>query len=69
MAVGNKAGWALALAAAVAIGAAAWWQSARTPEAGIAAIGDDPDTAFGSTPPLMQCHLFANRVFAIGRFR
>jgi hypothetical protein len=30
---------------------------------------DDPVTAFGSTPPLMQCHLFANRVFAIGRFR
>lgn len=51
MAVGNKAGWALALAAAVAIGAAAWWQSARTPEAGIAAIGDDPDTAFA----VMRC--------------
>lgn len=34
-----------------------------------AAGPDDPITAFGSTYALMQCHIFGNRIFAIGRFR
>lgn len=43
-------GWAAA-AVVLALAAGLWWQTGRTPEARIAAIGDDPDTAFA----VMRC--------------
>ena len=43
-------GWASA-AVVLALAAGLWWQTGRTPQAGLAAIGDDPDTAFS----VMRC--------------
>jgi uncharacterized protein YfaS (alpha-2-macroglobulin family) len=43
-------GWAAA-AVVLALAAGLWWQTARTPDASLAAIGDDPDTAFA----VMRC--------------
>jgi uncharacterized protein YfaS (alpha-2-macroglobulin family) len=50
MANGKVVGWLVA-AVVVAAAAGAWWQFGRTPEAGVAAIGDDPDTPFA----VMNC--------------
>lgn len=51
MANGKVVGW-LAAAVVVAASAGAWWQFGRVPEAGVAAIGDDPGTPFA----VMNCN-------------
>jgi hypothetical protein len=51
MMAGRQTIWWAAAAVVLALAAGLWWQTGRIPDAGLAAIGDDPDTAFA----VMRC--------------
>jgi uncharacterized protein YfaS (alpha-2-macroglobulin family) len=51
MMAGRQTIWWAAAAVVLVLAAGLWWQTGRIPDAGVAAIGDDPDTAFA----VMRC--------------